>query len=116
MNDSVIMDITHRAKEWFAFLDEQDIGGYDYELALSMFNREYDDVELFFEDLARKGLIEKDYIDDHDYLYDNICENVKEILIDPIVDNIGKRLLLNVRVFTIKGEPSTVFGIFSRRM
>lgn len=115
MNGLMLLDITNIAKKWFSFLDEQGIHGYDYELALSMFNREYDDIELFFEDLSRKGLLHDDLSEDHRYLYDYIYENVREILIDPIVDNIGNRLLVNVRVFTIKGEPTTVFAIFSER-
>lgn len=112
MKNSVLLDITNVACEWFTFLDDLGISGYDYELAVSIYNREYDDVGLFFEDMSRKGLLHSDLVDDKQYLYDYIYENVEELLIDPIHSIIGNRLLINVKVFTIKGKPSTVFGIF----
>lgn len=115
MTGATLVDITEIAKGWFNFLyEEVCLDDFNYELACTIFNEDFVDMELFIVDLYQKGVLTDGRFDNSRYLYDYIYENVLEHLIDPINRLLGRRaILLNVKVLVVRREVESVLAIFT---
>lgn len=99
----LMADITEPAMRWLRFITEElAIDNPPVDLALLMYNKEYESIEAFLENLPGGPTINELNMSGF-YIYDYIYENIEEYLSDDIDKIVGKSGAIMSDVKVIEG-------------
>lgn len=105
----VMVDITEPATRWIRFIREDlAIDEFSMELAILIYNKEYENIEAFLHDLEGYQHIEgvDEGWETGEYIYDFIFENIEEYLSNDIDKILGRSGLAMADVVVI-ANPDT---------
>lgn len=108
----VMVDITEPAMRWLRFITEElAISNPPLDLALLMYNKEYESIEVFLDNLSG-GPTANELNMSGFYIYDYIYENIEEYLSDDIDEIVGRSGVLMSDVKVIKGVEKDTFIVY----